>query len=82
MSEKKEDITLPFIEGENISLCAINLDHISLYVAWMNNPKIRKYMRYNIPKTIEEVKKNLNQGNKQLKIIFFLNYGTKKIKNQ
>ncbi len=72
MSEPKEDIALPFIEGDIISLCAMNLDRISLYVAWMNNPKIRKYAGYNMPQTIEDVKKKFEPKKEAVKEeIFF-----------
>lgn len=57
MSETKEDKPLAFIEGDLISLCPSNLDHIELYTKWMNNPQLRKYARYYFPQTIEEVKK-------------------------
>lgn len=57
MSEVKEDKVFPFIEGENVSLCPVNMDHIHLYTKWMNDPQLRKYARYNMPQTIEEVKK-------------------------
>lgn len=57
MSESKESIAISFIEGENVNLCPSNIDHINLYNKWMNNPHVRKYMRYNIPQTVEEVKK-------------------------
>jgi len=57
MSETKEDKPLPFIEGESISLCPVNIDHVRLYANWMNNPQTRKYIRYNIPQTIDDIKK-------------------------
>lgn len=57
MSETKEDKPLTFIEGEKVSLCAANLDHINVYATWMNNPRTRKYIRYNMPQTVDEIKK-------------------------
>ena len=57
MSEVKEDKVFPFIEGENVSLSPVNMDHIHLYTKWMNDPQLRKYARYNMPQTSEEVKK-------------------------
>ncbi|MFX1387675.1 MAG: GNAT family N-acetyltransferase [Promethearchaeota archaeon] len=72
MSESKENKPLPFIEGENVSLCPANADHINLYAAWMNNPKIRKYARYELPQTIEEVKKLFEPKKEAVKTeIFF-----------
>ncbi|MFX1340901.1 MAG: GNAT family N-acetyltransferase [Promethearchaeota archaeon] len=60
MSETKEEIVLPFIEGEVVSLCTANLDHINLYAGWMNHPETRKYLpwsSYRMPQTIDEIKK-------------------------
>lgn len=57
MSEGKETTVIPFIEGDTIYLCPANVDHVNLYTKWMNDPQLRKYARYNVPQTIEEVKK-------------------------
>ena len=57
MSEGKETKVIPFIEGDTINLCPANVDHVDLYTKWMNDPQLRKYARYNVPQTIEEVKK-------------------------
>jgi RimJ/RimL family protein N-acetyltransferase len=57
MSEKKEKIVLPFVEGEIVSLCAANADHINQYAKWMNHPETRKFTEFNAPQTIEEIKK-------------------------
>ncbi len=54
MGEKK---AYTFIEGENIDLIPKNPDNASLYAKWINDPKVRKYSRYVLPLTIEEVKK-------------------------
>ena len=54
MSEVK---TYPFIEGKNLTLCALNIDNIKLYASWDNNPEARKYARVLFPKTPEEYKK-------------------------
>lgn len=80
MSETKEDITLPFIEGDIVSLCAINIAHINLYTAWMNHPKTRKYARFNIPQTIEEVKKLFEPKKEAVKDEIFFEIWHKKDK--
>ncbi len=72
MSGNKEYITISFIEGEKINLCPPNADHINLYTKWMNDPQIRKYMRYNMPQTVEEVKKLFEPKKEEVKKdIFF-----------
>jgi ribosomal-protein-alanine N-acetyltransferase len=80
MSETKEDKLLPFIEGENISLCAANEDHINLYAAWMNNPQTRKYARYEMPQTIEEIKKQFEPKKETVKNDIFFEIWHKKDK--
>ena len=57
MSENKETKVFPFIEGERIYLGPSNIDNIHLYTKWMNDPQLRKYARYDMPQTVEEVKK-------------------------
>ncbi|MFW9929750.1 MAG: GNAT family N-acetyltransferase, partial [Candidatus Thorarchaeota archaeon] len=54
---KKEPVYIPFIEGENVTLAPINLEHLQLYAKWNNNPKARHYARSNIPYTPEDLKK-------------------------
>ncbi|MHA2126749.1 MAG: GNAT family N-acetyltransferase [Promethearchaeota archaeon] len=48
-----------FIDGEKIALQPINLDHVSTYCKWQNDPIVRKYLRIELPLTIEEIKKYL-----------------------
>ena len=59
MSEVK---TYPFIEGKNLSLCALNIDNVKLYASWDNNPEARKYARVLFPKTPEEYKKYMEKS--------------------
>ena len=54
MGEKE---AYPFIEGEIIDFIPNNIDNIDLYAKWINDPKVRKYSRNEIPLTTEEVKK-------------------------
>ncbi|UCC20850.1 MAG: GNAT family N-acetyltransferase [Promethearchaeota archaeon] len=63
-TEKKEKITkieepeyFPFIKGTTIDLCPRNSKYANLYIRWKNNPKVRKYARNIIPRTIEDQKK-------------------------
>jgi len=53
--EEKEVFT--FIEGNTVDFVPCNSDNIGLYAKWINNPKVRKYSRNELPLTIEEVRK-------------------------
>lgn len=46
-----------FIEGDKIALITMNPERVSLYCKWANDPICRKYLRNDIPTTIEEFKK-------------------------
>ena len=61
-----------FIEGENVNLLPLNLEHIKLYVKWENNPKVRKFSRNAFPVTIEEYKKRLKpeETNSRTRVLF------------
>ncbi len=71
MSEVKEDKVFPFIEGENVSLCPLNMDHINLYTKWKNDPQVRKYDWNKFPQTIEEVKKSFEPKKQDVKVELF-----------
>lgn len=45
-----------FMEGKNVNLLALNINHIELYQKWRNNPKVRKYNPTYFPLTIENIK--------------------------
>ncbi|MFX1497952.1 MAG: GNAT family N-acetyltransferase [Promethearchaeota archaeon] len=53
-----------FIKGKTIDLLPTNLKHSNLYTKWLNNPETRIYIRNQIPKTLEEIRKlyDSNQG--------------------
>ena len=53
--EDKEVFT--FIEGDIIDFVPCNSGNLDLYAKWINDPKVRKYSRNELPLTIEEVKK-------------------------
>ena len=64
MSEpvKKEEVPCPFIVGENVDLAPTNLEHLDLYVKWVNDPKVRRYSRNMLPHSPEEIKKWYEPG--------------------
>ncbi len=80
MSETKEDNPLAFIEGDVVSLCPTNADNIILYAGWMNNPETRKYARYEMPQTIDEVKKLFEPKKEAVKNEIFFEIWHKKEK--
>ncbi|MFX1424969.1 MAG: GNAT family N-acetyltransferase [Promethearchaeota archaeon] len=56
-NDKKQIIDhFPFIQGENLDLCALNSKHAELYAKWKNDPIVRKYSRNVIPRTLDEQK--------------------------
>jgi RimJ/RimL family protein N-acetyltransferase len=46
-----------FIDGKTISLIPPNSDHVNLYFKWLNHSKVRKYARWELPVTTEDIKK-------------------------
>ncbi|MFW9877961.1 MAG: GNAT family N-acetyltransferase, partial [Candidatus Thorarchaeota archaeon] len=57
MKEKEEKEVPIFIAGKLISFIPQNSEYINLYVKWMNNPKVRKYARWELPRTAEHFKR-------------------------
>ena len=51
------DESVVFIPGEQIDLVVKNIDHIKIYLKWVNNPIVRKYISIEIPETLEVMKK-------------------------
>lgn len=80
MSEKKEDKPLAFIEGEKVSLCPANIDHVNLYAIWMNMPETRRYTNNNMPQTIDEIKKSFEPKKEAVKSDIFFEIWHKKDK--
>lgn len=67
MKEEKNKNSVPFLEGNKINLCAINLEHINLYAKWSNDPDVRRYSRNIIPWNLDEIKKWLEQQKEGVK---------------
>ena len=57
----------PFIQGENLALCAVNSNHAELYAKWKNDPVVRRYARNVIPRTLDEQKKRSESGQQKFK---------------
>ncbi|MFX0022251.1 MAG: GNAT family N-acetyltransferase [Candidatus Hermodarchaeota archaeon] len=57
MNDKKKEVTTPFLEGEIVNLCPLNMENVNLYTKWFNDPDIRRYSRNIIPWSIDEIKK-------------------------
>ena len=57
MSDEKIIEPNTFIEGEIIDLVPSRLEWAELYCKWMNNPKVRRYSRNIIPKSLDGIKK-------------------------
>ena len=57
MEKEKNEKLAPFIQGETVDLVAMNPDHIELYNRWVNDPRVRRYSRNPLPRSIEEQKK-------------------------
>lgn len=46
-----------FLKGMNIDLLVKNKEHVDIYVKWINDPRIGKFLSVYIPETIEVIKK-------------------------
>jgi ribosomal-protein-alanine N-acetyltransferase len=46
-----------FIEGKIISFTPQCSENVELYSKWMNNPKVRRYARWEMPRTVEDIKR-------------------------
>ena len=69
---KENDQPITFIEGDIINLCPLSLNHLNLYIKWVNDSKVRLYARNVLPRTEEEWKKLFeNQGKGQIVTIDF-----------
>ena len=74
--EEDDDDVFPFIEGETIDLVAVNSKWANLVCKWLNDPKVRHYLRNMWPLTLEEVKKLIEPipDRKMREIIVFTVY--------
>lgn len=54
--ETEEIEPFPFIKGKNIDLCVRNSKLLKQYVRWKNHPRVRKFARNVVPRTLEEQK--------------------------
>lgn len=53
----EEDDVFTFIEGENVSLAPSSVENAKLIAKWINDPKVRKFSRNVMPRSLEEIKK-------------------------
>jgi RimJ/RimL family protein N-acetyltransferase len=66
-SKKSEEPEIfPFIRGSKIDLCPRNSKYVDLYIKWKNDPKVRKYARNVIPRTIDEQKQRFETSREGL----------------
>jgi len=61
---------LTFIEGENVDILPINLEHINLYQKWKNDPKVRVFSRNIFPRTADELKKRMEPSENKVKSVY------------
>ncbi|MCK4381627.1 MAG: GNAT family N-acetyltransferase [Candidatus Lokiarchaeota archaeon] len=86
MAEKEistdEDVpeVFPFIRGKTIDLCSRNSKYAKLYAKWKNNPKVRKYSRNVIPRSLEQEKKRFERRGERFKDTISLDIWHKKDK--
>lgn len=64
--QNEETEEFPFIRGSRIDLCPRNSKYANLYVKWKNHPKVRKYARNIIPRTIDEQKKKSESRSEEI----------------
>jgi RimJ/RimL family protein N-acetyltransferase len=56
---------IPFIEGNKIDLIPLSSERVNLYLKWLNRPKIRRYSRNMLPRTVQEWKKFFTDSEKK-----------------
>ena len=67
INNKEQTDHFPFIQGENLDLCALNSKHAELYAKWKNDPVVRRYARNVIPRTLDEQKKRFESKQEKYK---------------
>ncbi|MDX1798352.1 MAG: GNAT family N-acetyltransferase, partial [Candidatus Lokiarchaeia archaeon] len=66
-ANKIEEIeAFPFIKGKNIDLCPRNSKLANTYVRWRNHPRVRKYARNDVPRTLEDQTKRLEERSERM----------------
>jgi RimJ/RimL family protein N-acetyltransferase len=66
-ANKIEEIeAFPFIKGKNIDLCPRNSKLANTYVRWRNHPRVRKYARNVIPRTLEDQTKRFEERSERM----------------
>ncbi len=56
VNEEEKIDYIPFIRGKNIDLCPRNSKFAKQYLRWKNDPRVRKYARTVVPRTLEAEK--------------------------
>jgi RimJ/RimL family protein N-acetyltransferase len=59
--ENEKILEYPFIQGSKVDLCPRNSKYVNSYVKWKNHPKVRKYARNMIPRTLDEQKQRFER---------------------
>ena len=67
---EKKTITT-FVEGSTLKLVPIDLEHLSLYARWENNPEARLYARSVVPLTKDDLKKRMEPSKEETKSILW-----------
>lgn len=65
--ETEEIEPFPFIKGKNIDLCVRNSKLLKQYVRWKNHPRVRKYARNVVPRTLEDQKQRFESKVEEFK---------------
>lgn len=60
MTETENIKPIPFIRGERIDLVVPRLEWVDVRVRWINNPKIRRYLRGPLPGNIDQMRKRFS----------------------
>jgi RimJ/RimL family protein N-acetyltransferase len=67
-----DDKNIPtFIEGENVQILPVNMEHLNLYQKWENSPKVRLYARNILPLTADDLKKRLESSKESVKSVIW-----------
>jgi len=72
LEEKEDSINeeieaFPFIKGETVNLCPRNSKLAKTYVRWKNHPRVRKYARSVVPRTLEDQTKRFEERSERMR---------------